>query len=81
MDPDPDPGGPKTCGSGSESGSAALLFSGGILKCVPSEFTETLKTAVHTNYLAILLLFMYGPILIVNIFHINCNNEVNALLT
>jgi hypothetical protein len=58
-----------------------MLFSGGILECVPSEFTETLKTAVHTNYLAILLLFMYGPILIVNIFHINCNNEVNALLS
>jgi hypothetical protein len=40
-------------------------------------FTETLMTAIHTNYLAILLLIMYGPILIVNIFHMNCNNEVS----
>ena len=28
MDPDPDPGGPKTCGSGFGSGSATLLVTG-----------------------------------------------------
>ena len=40
--------------------------------------TETLLTAIHTNYLAILLLVMYGPILIVNIFHVNCNDSVRG---
>jgi hypothetical protein len=44
-------------------------------------FTETLMTAIHTNYLAIILLIMYGPILIVNIFHMNCDNEVSETLT
>jgi hypothetical protein len=44
-------------------------------------FSESLKTAVHANYLAILLLVMYGPILLANIFHINCNNEVHTGLS
>jgi hypothetical protein len=31
---------------------------------------------VNTNYLAILLLVMYGPILIVNMFFVDCSYEV-----
>jgi hypothetical protein len=46
MDPDPDPGGPKTCGSGFGSGSATLLCTD------PDPFmTSPLKNDVKVWYL------------------------------